>query len=129
MPEFKVADYGLVGLVMLMIISLIWKLPEIIGSFRSVNDERTGSVEYNNELISENNKDTQVILQELSSAIMLLKSFLETEKAVDHERNKAFTKSLEEMLISIDTVQKTQTEVLKLLTEHTLKCEMTCHKR
>ena len=118
MPTFNLGDYGVLGGVILLFIIIFWKGPEIIIAFKG--QARTTTTEVSNSN-NANSSSNNLVLQELTVAITKLTVFLETEKAVDKEKEQTLSKNIDE-IIRIGNITQ------HMLSDHCLKCDMFCHK-
>jgi len=116
MPTFNIGDYGVIGGVILLLLAAFWKTPEIVNSFKG--QQRTTTTEVNSNGIT-NNNNNNLVLQELTVAITKLTVFLETEKAVDKEKEQVMTRSIDAILEGIVELRRVQAE-------HVLKCDINC---
>jgi hypothetical protein len=122
-PEFKMADYGVIGVVLLIILVIVWKLPEFLQSLKGEKESTTTTPTYVPEV------QTNEMLQSLANAIFKLTAFLETDTAVNKEKDKALYKQLSDIQSTVIEV-KVSTEVLyKLVSEHCIKCDIGCHNK
>jgi hypothetical protein len=123
MPEFKLADYGVVGFLLLIILLIVWKLPEIVSAFKGSSKTEEKLIE---ELDEKGSNSDDKILEGLTTAITKLTTFLETDAAVNKEKDKALYSSIKDIQIAIVKLQENDNEIIKLMTEHALKCDMSC---
>ena len=117
MPIFNIGDYGVLGGVILLFVIVFWKAPEIVNSFKG--QQRTTTTEVSNSNGSTNSNNNNLVLQELTVAITKLTVFLETEKAVDKEKEQVMTRSIDSILEGI-------TELRRVQADHVLKCDINC---
>jgi hypothetical protein len=134
MPQFKLADYGVVGMLLLIILVAIYRLPDIISAIKSARNKEIAadklSEDKNNMIKSaEERNETKQILQGLSVAITKLTVFLETEAAVNKEKDKVTDKHFTDIEAILEEILKLNNEILKLTNEHMIKCEVACNKK
>jgi Na+-transporting methylmalonyl-CoA/oxaloacetate decarboxylase gamma subunit len=127
MPQYSMADYGVVGLVLTIIIIIIWKSSELLKIYLGAKKDAKKTDILS--LEAQEMKETKEILQGLTEAISKLTSFLETESAVDKEKQKASIRQLTDIKTELDKIEETEDAILKLLNEHILKCQMYCYKK
>jgi hypothetical protein len=125
MPQFNMGDYGVVGAVLFIILALIWKAPDIIGAIKGEGKVQM-SVETNDEGAIQRD-ETRELLQNLTDAISKLTTFLETESAVNTEKEKATVKQLNTIELKIDKIITSQEDIKSILRDHQIKCEANCH--
>lgn len=122
MPEFKLADYGVIGFVLLIILVIALKLPEIVASRKTEDNTTT-----NTALVQE--AETTEMLQKLTDAITKLTIFLETDTAVNKEKDKALYKQIDELHEAMIYNTKLTEALIKTLDEHCIKCSISCQNK
>ena len=116
MPTFNIQDYGILGGVLVLLIIMFYKAPEIVTAVKGQSRTTTTEVSNSNGVTSNN-----LVLQELTVAISKLTGFLEMEKAVDKEKDQVLSKNLDTILSGVDELKRVQAD-------HVLKCELNCKR-
>jgi len=116
MPEINWGNYGLAGVTLLVIVMIIFKLPDIITASKSKGSDEKKDTEPK---IQQDNTEFKALLENNTKAIVELTQFLKTQAEVDKEKEKQSNK----VLYGIDTKLN---RVLELQTEHMAKCDTKC---
>jgi hypothetical protein len=117
MPEVNWGDYGLAGIALIVVVMIIFKLPEIISAAKTKSgDDKPREAK---EGIPQDNKEFKALLENNTMAIVELTQFLKTQAEVDKEKEKQSVKLLDGIDAKLD-------RLLELQREHTVKCDTKC---